>query len=103
MIDIDVIKEGKEILKECKDAVYGILGHEPNGEEIRLVNTLFIWVTKEMYFKKTRVGEKYPEITEEPATQKQLDLLTKLKIPYEEKITKMEASQLISKAIEKEK
>jgi len=100
MIDIDIIKEGGEILKECRKIVTEILGHEPRGDEIRLVNNLFLWVTKEIYFKSK---EEEPKEKEEPATEKQLTLLNKLKIPHDKNITKKEASMLISRVIGEKK
>lgn len=52
------IKKGQEIMKECKEAVFEIFKDDnvPKESLIACINSLFIWSTKEIYFKSR--GEK---------------------------------------------
>ena len=52
------IKKGQEIMKECKEAVFEIFKDEdvPKEALIACINSMFIWSTKEIYFKSR--GEK---------------------------------------------
>ena len=47
------IKEGQQIMKECKEAVFEIFKNDdvPKENLIACINSLFIWSTKEIYFK----------------------------------------------------
>ena len=47
------IKKGQEIMKECKEAIFEIFKDDdiPKENLIACVNSLFIWSTKEIYFK----------------------------------------------------
>jgi len=47
------IKRGQDIMRECKEAVFEIFKDEnvPKENLIACINSLFIWSTKEIYFK----------------------------------------------------
>lgn len=47
------------------------------------------------------IREEKPKETNNKPTEKQLNLLSKLKIPFTDSMTKMEASKLISEALKK--
>ena len=51
--DLDtMVAEGALMMGKCYEAVTGILGRKPEREgEPACVNSLFIWLTKERYFK----------------------------------------------------
>lgn len=46
-----VVDDGEKLLQKCFEAVTRILGRKPENSEIALVNSLFIYVTKEIYFR----------------------------------------------------
>ncbi len=50
------IKKGQEIMKQCKDAVFEIFKDTdiPKENLIACINSLFIWSTKEIYFREKR-------------------------------------------------
>ncbi|MCD6476769.1 MAG: hypothetical protein J7K26_01205 [Candidatus Aenigmarchaeota archaeon] len=47
------IKKGQEIMRQCKEAVFEIFKDIDVSKEslIACINSLFIWGTKEIYFK----------------------------------------------------
>lgn len=55
-----ILDEGALVQGACIERVKKNLGHEPKGEEIAYVNTLFIYATKELYWKNRSVdNDKY--------------------------------------------
>ena len=48
------IKKGQEIMKDCKEAIFEIFKDDdtiPKENLVACINSLFIWSTKEIYFK----------------------------------------------------
>lgn len=50
----EVVKDGQELMQKCFAAVEKIIGRRPMGEEIAMVDSLFIWASKELYFRGRR-------------------------------------------------
>jgi len=50
---LEIVHEGEEIMAQCRDAITRVLNREPVKDgEPAMVNSLFIYVTKELYFRK---------------------------------------------------
>ncbi len=47
------IKKGQDIMRQCKEAIFEIFKDDtvPKENLIACINSLFIWSTKEIYFK----------------------------------------------------
>ena len=47
------IRKGQEIMRQCKEAVFEIFKDDdiPKESLVACINSLFIWGTKEIYFK----------------------------------------------------
>ena len=56
----ETIKKGQEIMKDCKEAVMEIFADSdiPKEKLVACINSLFIWSTKEIYFKSKEVYKK---------------------------------------------